>query len=120
MRAHYRLHVWQEAMALVKLVYEYTRSFPEEEKYGLTSQMRRAAVSVPSNISEGAARGSDPDFVRFLNMARGSLAELETQVIIANELSYAQPCKALSSQIELVFSLLAGLIRNKKSAPTRA
>jgi four helix bundle protein len=83
------LIVWQKALLLVKHIYLITKSFPSSELYGLTNQMRRAAVSVPSNIAEGQMRGSPAEFARFLAIARGSLAELETQMIIAKELGYA-------------------------------
>ena len=81
-RRHWQLTVWQDSIALVKRVYELTGGFPREELFGLTSQMRRAAVSVASNIAEGSAREGDKEFLRFLYIARGPLAELETQNII--------------------------------------
>jgi four helix bundle protein len=80
---HRDLVAWQEAMALVESVYRDTASFPREEIYGLTSQIRRCAVSVPSNIAEGAARNSSREWVQFLGIACGSLAELETQLELA-------------------------------------
>ena len=82
------LLVWQKSMALVTEVYRGTRGFPREEIYGLTSQMRRAAVSIPSNIAEGYGRNSTQDYVRFLRMASGSLYELQTQLEIAVNLNY--------------------------------
>jgi four helix bundle protein len=82
------LIAWQKAMALVTDVYRVTRGFPGEERYGLTNQVRRAAVSVPSNIAEGQARFSAREFHRFLSTARGSLVEVETQVQIAMNLGY--------------------------------
>ena len=82
------LRIWQEAMDLTEEVYRATSDFPKHELYGLTSQMRRAAVSVPSNIAEGKGHRSDPEFVRFLLHARGSLLELQTQVMIARRLQY--------------------------------
>ena len=82
------LLVWQKGIVLVKHIYHVTGVFPGDEKYGLVSQMRRAAVSVPSNIAEGQARHSTGEFVQFLSHAEGSVAELETQLIIAAELSY--------------------------------
>ncbi|MCL1875330.1 MAG: four helix bundle protein [Synergistaceae bacterium] len=86
---HYKdLIVWQKAMDLVCLIYEITKAFPKEELYGLTSQIRRAAVSVPSNIAEGQGRKSTAEFRHFLSIARGSLAEVETQLIIAVRLNY--------------------------------
>jgi four helix bundle protein len=89
MGASYRdLRVWQLAMELVISVYEKTRGFPKDETYGLTSQMRRAAVSIPSNIAEGKGRSSDRDRAHFFCHARGSLLELETQILIAQQLEY--------------------------------
>jgi four helix bundle protein len=82
------LRVWQDAMDLAEDVYRATFEFPKHELYGLVSQMRRSAVSVPSNIAEGKGRHSDPDFIRFLMHARGSLLELQTQVLIARRLQY--------------------------------
>ena len=80
------LEVWRMAMELAEAIYKATRGFPREELYGLTSQMRRAAVSVPSNIAEGWGRGSTAHYLRFLKIARGSLKELETQTILATRL----------------------------------
>ena len=86
---HYRdLLVWQKAVAWVETVYASTRDWPSDERFGLISQVRRAAVSVPSNIAEGCARRSTPEFLRFLSIARASLAEAETQLIIAQRLNY--------------------------------
>ena len=82
------LIAWRKAMELVLDVYRITKDFPKSELYGITQQLQRCAVSVPSNIAEGQARYSRPDFHRFLRMARGSLAELETQVMIAHSLGY--------------------------------
>jgi four helix bundle protein len=88
------LRVWQDAMSFAEEIYRETAHFPRQEMYGLVSQMRRAAVSVPSNIAEGKGRHSDPDFVRFLLHARGSLLELQTQVLIARRLQYLTVEKA--------------------------
>ncbi|WP_370305146.1 four helix bundle protein [Sinimarinibacterium flocculans] len=82
------LLVWQNAMRLAEQVYRLTSALPKQEQYGLTAQMQRSAVSVPSNIAEGHARNSTKDFLRFLSIARGSLAELETQVLLAARLGY--------------------------------
>lgn len=82
------LTVWQKAIALVDMTYRATRSFPKEELYGLTNQLRRAVVSVPSNIAEGHARQSRAEYKQFIAIARGSLAEVETQLIIANRQGY--------------------------------
>jgi four helix bundle protein len=82
------LVAWQQSMDLVLEVYDGTRSSPKEELYGLTSQIRRSAVSIPSNIAEGQGRRSDGEFLQFLGTARGSLLELETQLLIASRLGY--------------------------------
>jgi len=82
------LLVWQEGLALTRKIYELTRTFPPEERYGLVSQMRKAAVSIPSNIAEGQARHTTGEFVQFISHAEGSLAELETQVLVSIELRY--------------------------------
>lgn len=81
-----QLHVWQEALALAKEVYVLTALFPSDEKFGLTSQIRRSAASIPSNIAEGAGRNSNKDFARFLSIALGSAFELETHLLLAKEL----------------------------------
>jgi four helix bundle protein len=82
------LLVWQKGLGLTKQIYQLTQSLPNEERYGLTSQIRRAAVSVPSNIAEGQARSGKKEFIHFLYVARGSLAEIDTQCIIAKDLGY--------------------------------
>jgi len=87
-RSYHDLLVWQKALDLVDVIYQATRMFPKEEIYGLTNQIRRAAVSVPSNIAEGYARQSKAELRNFLSIARGSLAEVETQLIIANRQGY--------------------------------
>ena len=109
-----RLLAWQEAMRLVKLIYNLTLSFPKDEIFGLTSQVKRAAVSIPSNIAEGAARGTDKEFLHFLHIARGSLSEVETQVLLARDLGFTSETSEGEHQIEKVFGLLGGLIRSKK------
>ena len=111
-RKHHELHVWQEATALVKEVYRITASFPKEELYALTTQMRRAAVSIPSNIAEGAARNGNKEFVQFLSIARGFLSELETQLLIAHCLGYLKDNNDVLNRIEHVFALLGGLINS--------
>ncbi|HET8609445.1 MAG TPA: four helix bundle protein [Burkholderiales bacterium] len=117
-RKHHQLHVWQQAIVLVKSVYEATAKFPKEELYLLTSQMRRCAVSVPSNIAEGAARSGNKEFLQFLGIARGSLSELETQTLIAKELGYLPDDGALIEQIDNVFGLLGGLINRLRKTPS--
>jgi len=102
MKTFKELKVWQKGIELVAIVYKITASFPEEEKYGLSAQMRRAAVSIPSNIAEGHLRKTAKDFKQFLSIARGSCAELETQTIIAHKLSFIHDdnFNNLSSKIE--------------------
>ena len=112
-RTHRDLDVWKEALALTKGIYSLTRDFPKEEIYGLTSQMRRAAVSVPSNIAEGAARGSRKDFIRFLYMAQGSLAELETQILLSRDLEFTDNDE-LEKDIDRVGRMLTALIKALK------
>jgi len=102
-------------MTLVEMVYKLTEAFPENERYGLISQLRRAAVSVPSNIAEGAARGSDAEFIRFLHIARGSLSEIETQLLIAQRLSYTNADQSLEELIGQIFKKMGGLINHLKS-----
>lgn len=82
------LDVWKKSMLLANKIYDCTQLFPEEEKFGLSNQMRKAAVSIPSNIAEGSIRGTKPEFARFVDIARGSLAELETQVMLAHDRKY--------------------------------
>jgi len=106
------LIVWQKAMDLVVVIYQTTRSFPKEETYGLTSQMRRSAVSVPSNIAEGQGRPTRSYFCVFLGHAKGSLAELETQAMIAQRLGYLPTHGSLLPQIVEVARLLNGLINS--------
>ena len=110
---HYRdLLVWQKAVDWVDAIYAATREWPKEERYGLISQVTRAAVSVPSNIAEGCARRSTGEFVRFLSIARGSLAEAETQLIIGTRQGYLDQAsqKALLDAVDEISRMLAGLI----------
>jgi len=87
-RLHRKLDVWQKSMELVRAIYQTTAGFPKNEEYGLSSQMRRVAVSVPSNLAESAARTSKNEFKQFLNIAQGLLSELDTQVELAHMLGY--------------------------------
>lgn len=99
---HYRdLLVWQKGILLTKLVYKLTVGFPSGERFGLTAQMRRAAVSVPSNIAEGQARQGTKEFLQFLSHAEGSLAELETQLFLSVELGFTQPTDVRPSLKEI-------------------
>ena len=88
MKTHKDLDVWKRSIDLVIEIYSLTKKFPSNEKYGLISQMQRCAVSIPSNIAEGAARASKKEFSHFLSISLGSLAELDTQLIISNKLKY--------------------------------
>jgi len=109
------LIVWQKAMDVVELVYQATKIFPKEELYGLTNQVRRAAVSIPSNIAEGQARQSTAEFRNFLSIAQGSRAEVETQIMIAQRLGYLPQQQTdqilnLSEEIKrMIYSLTAKL-----------
>jgi four helix bundle protein len=111
------LIVWQRAMELVVNIYQSTASFPESERYGLTSQLRRSAVSIPSNIAEGAARISRGEFRQFLGHARGSLAEVETQVSLANRLGYlsGERTEALFLRCTSVGKVLNGLLTSLRT-----
>src|SRR5271170_2026601 len=105
------LIAWRKAMELVTDIYRATRAFPRDELYGLTNQLRRAAVSVPSNIAEGQARFSQKEFHHFLSIARGSLAEIETQLFLAKELGYLSvtKCAALIANADELGRILNGL-----------
>lgn len=112
MRKHHELKVWQEALDLAQQVYAWTDTFPTEERYGLISQMRRASVSIPSNIAEGAARTTRREFLHFLSVARGSLAELETQLVIAGRLGYLSSETNWQSSVDNLFGKLGSLIKS--------
>ncbi|MGN6185087.1 MAG: four helix bundle protein [Thermoanaerobaculia bacterium] len=107
------LKVWQRSMMLVEKIYLVTRSFPSDERYGLTAQLRRASVSVPSNIAEGHERGSTRDFVRFLAIAEGSLAEVRTQLRIGSNLGYcsADECEPIFIEMNEIKRMLYALRR---------
>src|SRR6266705_962035 len=112
-RGYKDLRVWQKGMELAKLVYELTRTFPSDEKFGLVSQMRRAAVSVPSNLAEGQARNTTGEFVQFISHAEGSLAELDTQLRLSVSLGICpqvgtEPTAALITDLQ---KMLCGLRR---------
>jgi four helix bundle protein len=114
------LKVWQRAMVLAEEVYGATRDFPKDELFGLTSQLRRAAVSVPSNIAEGHGRDSDKSFALFLTQARGSLWELQTQIELSRNLHLldAQRAEHLLSESAEIGRMLHGLLRTvRKAAP---
>lgn len=111
MRDHKELDVWKASIDVVMDVYAFSGLFPKEEMYGLTNQMRRAAVSIPSNISEGAARQTEKEFIHFLSVALGSAAELETQLIIAKRLNYIEDTDSCLAQLLVIQKKLHGLIR---------
>jgi len=112
------LRVWQDAMKLTAQIYRITAGFPKHEVYGLSQQVRRAAVSVPSNIAEGKGRSSDKEFAQFLFHARGSLLELETQLLIAEELQYLskEQSNQLAGIAEKVGRALSGLINSLRQS----
>ena len=118
-RTYRELHAWQGAMALAGSVYRITSTFPKSELCSLTSQMRRAAVSVPSNIAEGAARGTNREFRQFLLIARGSLSELETESLLARDFGYIQEEDDLERALGRLFRLLSALIKSTDATDTR-
>lgn len=102
------MNVWKKSMDLVEVFYALSAKFPKEERYGLTSQLRRAAVSVPSNIAEGAARKGDKEFLQFINFSLGSLSELETQYLLAIRLGYVEDNVEVGQLLIDVKKLLLG------------
>lgn len=108
---HYDLDAWKESRKLVSAIYRVTQAFPKEEMFGLTAQMRRASVSIPSNIAEGAARIGSREYAQFLNVARGSLSELETQLFIACDLGYLNIDHPVLAMVSRVSKLVTGLHR---------
>lgn len=113
-KSHKDLDVWKKSIELVTVTYELTNSFPVEEIYGITNQIRRAAVSIPSNIAEGAGRGTNAEFIRFLNIAQGSLAELETQFIISRNLQFLIP-EEIFNNLDEIRKMIWGLINYLKN-----
>ena len=111
---HKELDAWNESVELSLLIYSVTKSFPKEEQYGLTQQIRRSAVSVPSNIAEGCARKSTKETIWFIYIALGSLAELETQIIISHRLGFVDSADIVQNQIVKVKQIILGLIRYLK------
>jgi four helix bundle protein len=114
MRPHHKLEAWNKALELVTEVYRITENFPREERYGLTSQIRCAAVSIPANIAEGAARFSGKEFARFLSNAQGSASELETELVIVHRLRYLDDASffGLSTPLERIGRLITGLSKH--------
>ena len=120
-RPHKRLECWKKGIEITKTVYEITGRFPNNEMYGLSSQMRRAAVSIPSNISEGAAKNTKKEFIQFLYNAQGSLSELDTQLTIADEIGYIDKNTYSSIERELNHEnrLITGLIKSLKKVSAK-
>ena len=108
---HKHLIVWQKALTLASEIHTISKAFPRAELYGLTAQLRRAAVSIPSNIAEGAARHSTREFIHFLYIARGSLAEVETQLYLAQSAGYLEDLRPMEESMDHVGRLINALIR---------
>lgn len=115
-KPHHKLDVWKRSIDFVSKIYRVTGGFPDEEKFGLTSQMRRAAVSIASNIAEGAARSGRKEFNNFLHIAQGSVAELETQFFISRNLEFigSEKVKPLLQELEEISKMIIGLQRSLK------
>ena len=114
MRPHEKLDVWKKAIDFVVAVYRITEAFPKEEKFGLTSQLRRAAVSIPANIAEGSGRMSSKEFAYFLSNSQGSASEVDTELLIANRLTYLPEAKyaSLRSALDEIARMLTGLSKS--------
>lgn len=117
-KTHKDLDIWQRGIELVVYVYQATKAFPKDEEYGLKSQMRRAAVSHPSNIAEGAARSSTREYIHFLYIALASLSELETQLFIAEKLGYLKPADLLEG-VEALRRKTLNFIKYMKSGKNK-
>ena len=113
-KTHKKLNLWSDAVDLAQQIYKVTERFPSNGQFGLTSQVRRAAVSIPSNIAEGAARQTKKEFLNFLHIAKGSLSELDTQLEIARRLEYPDQARweALDERLERIDHMLSGLVRS--------
>ncbi|MDR2864262.1 MAG: four helix bundle protein [Spirochaetaceae bacterium] len=113
------LIVWQESVNLVEMIYRHTQTFPEDEKFGLVSQTRRAAISIPANIAEGYGRSNRKEYLHFLGIANGSLTELETHLIIAERIMYVtkEDIENLEGKIVVVSKLLRGLRKSLSPLP---
>ena len=111
------LQVWQKSYALVIEIYKVTTVFPKSELYGLTSQIRRAAISIPSNIAEGYSRGHRTEYIRFVSMAYGSLAELQTQLMLAKDLDYIQKevYETIAGEYEDLERMISAMIKSLKA-----
>lgn len=115
MSSHKELKVYQKAMDLVTEIYQLTKFFPPEEKYGLTSQIRRASISIPSNIAEGAARKNTKEYIQFLYYSLGSSAEIETQLELSKRLGFIDDIQTISNNNNEIIYMLTGLIKSLSS-----
>ena len=121
-KSYKELAVWQKGIQLTVMVYQLSKSFPREEAYGLTGQLRRCAVSIPSNIAEGAGKLNTPEYKQFLGVARGSAFELQTQLQIAKELGYGDPkqlaqAESLSEEVgRMIFATITSLRKKSEDA----
>ena len=117
MKSYKELEIWQKSIDLSLKTYQITSGFPPDEKYGLTSQLRRSAVSIPSNIAEGWGRNSKKEFIHFLNIAKASCMELETQLIISSKLNIVKPeqLEDMNHQLESIIMMINKLISKLKT-----
>jgi len=117
LQTHKNLKVWQESKELVTLIYALTSKFPKEEVYSITAQIKRAAISIPSNIAEGAARNSNKEYIHFLYIALGSVAELDTQLILAKDLNFINEndFNEITDKLDSIGKMLSGLIKYRQS-----
>jgi four helix bundle protein len=113
-KSHKDLEVYQKSMDLVIQIYKLTNSFPKEEQYGLISQLRRAAISVPSNIAEGSARKNTKEFIQFLYYSLGSTVEIETQIEISKRLHFLNNTEDLEKILKSIINMITGLIKSLK------
>jgi four helix bundle protein len=115
-KPHKRLNAWNKAIDLTVDIYKLTEALPKAEIYGLSGQMRRASISVPSNIAEGAGRQTKKEFINYLHMAQGSLSELDTQLVIANRIGYitSDSYNEMEKKIETISKMITGLIKSLK------
>jgi four helix bundle protein len=114
-RRHHELVAWQVSVELVGDLYKLTETFPAKETYGLAGQIRRAAISVASNIAEGAARTTKREFAHYLSIARGSLSEIDTQLTIAKQLDYIDDDEEVQQKLDRVFGLIGGLLKSVRT-----
>ncbi len=114
MKSHKDLDVWKVSIEFVEDIYKHTSLFPKEEIYGLTSQIRRASVSIPSNIAEGASRQTNKEFIQFLYIALGSLSEVETQIYLAYKLGFISNINEINNKLTNIKKMLLGLIKYLK------